>query len=103
MTGELIEKGWAISPGSVFGFLIVFMLAIIIVLAIAIRYLYRRVETSSARVFKAFEESTMYNKKLIEMIEDMNDPDKRMNRQIRIFDYMDKKFEELYKRLKYSA
>lgn len=103
MTGELIEKGWEISPGSVFGFLIVFMLVIIIVLAFAIRYLYRRVEASSARVFKAFEENAIQSKRLIEMIEEMNDPEKRMDRQIRLFDYMDKKFEELYKRLKYSA
>lgn len=103
MDGELIERGWQISPSNVFGFLVVLMLSLLIISGIVIRYLYRRVEASSARVFKAFEENTIHNKRLIEMIEEMNDPDKRMNSQIRLFDYMDKKFEDLYRRLKLAS
>lgn len=92
---EIAQVAWSIDPGTVYGFLVAFMLVIIVTMGFVIRYMYTKMERFYTRLLTAFAENTSAFESLQSTIDDYNDPDKRTIRNMQLTNYMDKKFNEL--------
>lgn len=90
---EIIHSAWTITPDAVYGFILTLMLVIIGLLALAVRYLYLRVEGFSSKLATVVHTNNNILEKLEKTIDEYNDPEKRNARQIYFMEQVEKMYD----------
>lgn len=95
MQEQLVNGAFGISPATVYGFLVGFMLLIISAMGFVIRHLYKKIESISTQLLTVITENTAAIEKLFDTIDEYHNPDKRRVRHQDHVNYLDHKFDNL--------
>ena len=95
MKEQLVKSAFEINPDTVFGFLVLFMLLVIITLVLCIKYLYKLYQITLSKLGILLEDNTKALVQLTQLIEADQEPNKKKLKWMELTNYLDHKFDQL--------